>query len=430
MIVQNLKVFSQNIWKNSLIINTILETQSQFDIIFIQEPPWSEICKIPSSLDCKGEALMRTTHHPNWLLFARIPSERSDSPRVIAYINIHLSSFRFLLRKDIINHRDIILISFLNNHVCYYIMNVYSDSLHSALKYLKDTEVNIDNVLLMTGDFNIRDSLWDPSFPHHSSISDDLIIIADSFNLALSTPTNPCLTRYSNTVGEANSVIDLMFLHYGSRELDRHFIHSNSHLSSDHAPLSINIPIDEEIICTFKLSIPQKSKQKTAFVEEVILNFKNLDMSNIADTEKLEHIVNQLKVIIDQAWTKNAKKSRISKHSKQWWTEECSCSLNNYRTSRSLDNWKKFKKVIKNTKKSFFNVKIQEVANKSRGPWELMNWINRHKLPAIEAIKYNGYPCLSPDSLWKALHDSFNTALNCQVNTNILSKIEHKATFF
>ena len=36
---------------------------------------------------------------------------------------------------------------------------VYSDSSHSALKYLKDTEVNIDNVLIITGDFNIN---WDP----------------------------------------------------------------------------------------------------------------------------------------------------------------------------------------------------------------------------------------------------------------------------
>ena len=108
--------------------------------------------------------------------------------------------------------------------------------------------------------------------------------------------------------------------------------------------------------------------------------------------------------------------------------EDCSNSLNNYSMSRSLDNWKKFKKVVKNTKRSFFNVKIQEVVNKSQGPWELMNWINRYKLPVIEAIKYDGQPCLSLDSLWNALHDSFNTALNRHVNINILSKIEHKAT--
>ena len=34
-----LKLFSQNIHKNSLIINTILETQMSFNIVFIQEPP-------------------------------------------------------------------------------------------------------------------------------------------------------------------------------------------------------------------------------------------------------------------------------------------------------------------------------------------------------------------------------------------------------
>ena len=50
----------------------------------------------------------------------------------------------------------------------------------------------------MTGDFNIHDSLWNLLFPHHSSISDNLLIIADSFNLELSNPTNQVLMRYSD----------------------------------------------------------------------------------------------------------------------------------------------------------------------------------------------------------------------------------------
>ena len=38
-------------------------------------------------------------------------------------------------------------------------MNIYLDSSHSALKHLKDSEVNIQNLLIMTGDFNIWDSI-------------------------------------------------------------------------------------------------------------------------------------------------------------------------------------------------------------------------------------------------------------------------------
>ena len=335
---------------------------------------------------------MGTCHHPNWISFARFPLDRSDSPRVISYVNICLSSLCFLLCKDIINHRDISLISFFNSNVCYYIMNIYSDSSHTALKYLKDTEVNIENIFFMTGDFNIRDSLWDSAFPFHSSVSDDLIIIADSFNLSLSTLTNCCPTRYSDTAGESNLVIDLMFLCCGSYELDHHSIHPGNHLSLNHTSLSIEIPIIKEVIQSSKLTIHPKSNQKTAFVEEVISSLKSLDTSVIDDSDKLESIVNQLGTIIDQAWKKNTKKSRISKYSKQWWMDKCSQSLNNYKVSRSLENWK-------NVKRSFFDKKIQEVANKRKCPWELINWINRHKLLATKAIKHNGTPCPSPESL-------------------------------
>ena len=41
MILEDMKIFFQNIHKNNFLINTILETQSSFNINFIQEPFWS-----------------------------------------------------------------------------------------------------------------------------------------------------------------------------------------------------------------------------------------------------------------------------------------------------------------------------------------------------------------------------------------------------
>ena len=55
-----------------------------------------------------------------------------------------------------------------------------------------------------------------------------------------------------------------------------------------------------------------------------------------------------------------------------------------------------------------------------------MNWVKKRKLPAIEAIKHNDRPCLTPESLWNALHSTFNTALHRQVDVEILNELAQK----
>jgi len=289
------------------------------------------------------------------------------------FINIILSSFHFSFRKDIIDHRNIILVSFFINSELFWIMNVYSDSSHSAIKYLKDTEINICNLLVMTGDFNIRDSLWDSLFNHHSSISDDLIVIADSFNLNLLVSINQVPTRYSDNDDNSNLVIDLMFLYYNSSELNNHSIHSNLCLTSDHTLLTITIPITEENIDLYKRTISKNSDEEDSFIKEVIAFFSKLDTSNISEISQLEKIVTDFANIVESAWTKNLKIVNITKHSKSWWNNDCNSDLDKYRHSKSVEDWKTFQKMVKNTKRAFFNLKIQEIANKKQGPWELMS---------------------------------------------------------
>ena len=65
MIIRNLNVFSQNVQKNNLLTNTILEAQVDFNIIFIQELLWSIIRSIPSSSNKEGKDLVDISNHPN-----------------------------------------------------------------------------------------------------------------------------------------------------------------------------------------------------------------------------------------------------------------------------------------------------------------------------------------------------------------------------
>ena len=59
-----------------------------------------------------------------------------------------------------------------------------------------------------------------------------------------------------------------------------------------------------------------------------------------------------------------------------------------------------------------------------------MDWVNKQKLPTIEAIKYNNQPYLFPDSLQRALHSSFNTVLHQQVDVKVLNEIGDKLTTY
>ena len=127
-------------------------------------------------------------------------------------------------------------------------INIYSDFSQSALKYLKDTESNIHNIIIMMGNFNIRDSIWDSNFPFHSSHSNSLFDIVDLFSLDISKPLKNVPTRFSDNNHNTNSVLDLVFLCPSSPEFNYHHIHPNWRLSSDHALITINISICEERI--------------------------------------------------------------------------------------------------------------------------------------------------------------------------------------
>jgi len=58
------------------------------------------------------------------------------------------------------------------------------------------------------------------------------------------------------------------------------------------------------------------------------------------------------------------------------------------------------KVIVKRTKRSFFDEKIQEIALKNKRLWYLINWVKKYKLLATKAIKFNRHPYIKLDNLW------------------------------
>jgi len=206
------------------------------------------------------------------------------------------------------------------------------------LKYLKNIETNINNVIIITGDFNIRDSLWNLNFPFHSIHSDMLFDIADSFSLALSKPIENFPTRLLDNNQNSNLVLDLVFTWSSPTEFNRHHIHLDWRLSSDHTPITVNIPIRDEYIPTKQHSLIKKSDEENWFIEDFIQFIKNLNTSSIQDIKSLEEVVQLLVTNIEDIWFRHSKIVNITRHFKAWWNENCCHTLCKYQQSCSLEN--------------------------------------------------------------------------------------------
>jgi len=149
----------QNVRKNYALVDTFLESQKDsYDIFFVQEPPWNFIRHTPSTTSLERDKVVGAPIHPDWTQVGRAPRDSEEVPRVMAFIHKRLSRLCFALRRDVIDHCDILLLSFFNRNKCHFLMNVYSDNHQSTVKFMLDQVINIPNLLYMGGDFNVRDA--------------------------------------------------------------------------------------------------------------------------------------------------------------------------------------------------------------------------------------------------------------------------------
>jgi hypothetical protein len=78
------------------------------------------------------------------------------------WFNNRIKTLRPGYRRDIIDHRDMIIMSLGLGTDMVLLANVYSDAAHTAINLLHDRMLELPSLHFMCGDFNVRCDRWVP----------------------------------------------------------------------------------------------------------------------------------------------------------------------------------------------------------------------------------------------------------------------------
>jgi len=127
----------------------------------------------------------------------------------------------------------------------------------------------------------------------------------------------------------------------------------------------LTFPFTEELIQNKCQIIIRNSEEKENFISNLIKAIGSIDIMIILNKDDLENIFQEYARISEIIWYKHSRYVNITRRSKDWWNKDCQIKLRNYRSSKSIEDWKSFKGTVKKTKRSFFDDKIQKITSKN-----------------------------------------------------------------
>ncbi|CAA7271402.1 unnamed protein product [Cyclocybe aegerita] len=314
------------------------------------------------------------------------------------------------MRRNIIDRRNILVLSLFSGGEVLNLMNIYSDDQHTAIEHLAACVHSLPPFIYMAGDFNCVLMTWDDYEHGESSTAISLRDTASQIGLEWARPSNHRPTRISPNPYQRSNLLDLVFLAPSEILISMPRLEHNFQGPSDHVPICTDLDIGPELPGSGRRTIKPRSEAEKSFISDILRDLAAIPVTAPATKEGVEALADAIATALSDAWLAHSTKSKPTKRSKSWWTDECLETFGVYQLSRSLADYNKFKKVCKDAKRDFFNERITEIATSHKRPWDLMEWVKQCKLPPCEAIRNGDQSCHDMDDLWDALHSTYNSA--------------------
>ena len=93
------------------------------------------------------------------------------------------------------------------------------------------------------------------------------------------------------------------------------------------------------------------------------------------EDSEVSTVVSRVADAVASAWSLVAKASRVCMHSKSWWSEDCARAKCIALKVNTKNNWIALNKATKRAKRKFFDDCIAKISEKTKRPWDLMDWV-------------------------------------------------------
>ena len=93
------------------------------------------------------------------------------------------------------------------------------------------------------------------------------------------------------------------------------------------------------------------------------------------DDGEVSVVVSCVADAVASAWSLVTKASRVCMCSKSWWSEDCARAKRIALKVNTKNNWIALNRATKCAKRKFFDNRIAEISEKTRRPWDLMDWV-------------------------------------------------------
>jgi hypothetical protein len=133
------------------------------------------------------------------------------TPQVMAYVHNCLARLCLALRRNIVDHCDILILSLHPAGDTVNLMNIYSDDHNYAICHLYKEVDSLPAFHYMGGNFNCHSEVWDSNVLHHQWAAQHLLSVANNLGLEWVRLSNHSLTHIPHNLELDRLVIDLVF---------------------------------------------------------------------------------------------------------------------------------------------------------------------------------------------------------------------------